>query len=156
MKLASMILILIVIQGVVMIYDQVYDPDDPLGLIEGYGDNETSVWDFVQDPTPWNSTVLIAGLIGLGIIATGFIVAGIFFNTPSDTAFFGPVFTLLIAVGMVPILSLRNVFVRNAATFGCDTLACPQATIAWIFTGGIIGIFYILSVLEWWSGRSTG
>jgi len=155
MKLASMIMILIVIQGVVMFYDQVYAPDDPLGALEGYGDNESSMWNFIQNPSGWSGSSFLSVFLTLTSVA-GLIGIGVYLVTKSDTSLFFGVFTLFLAAGSIPILSLRNIFVRNAAYFGCETLACPNATIAWLFTGGILGILYVLSVLEWWSGRSTG
>ena len=57
MKLANMILILIVLQGAIMMYDQVYDTTSY--TLESYDDNETSIWEFVSDPTGWNNTVLL-------------------------------------------------------------------------------------------------
>ena len=154
MKLANMILILVILQGAIMMYDQVYDTTSY--TLESYDDNETSIWEFVSDPTGWNNTVLIVVLLGLGVGAAAFIVVGTFLNTPSDTAIFAPVFTILIAAGMIPIISLYQVFNREPTLFGCATIPCPASILAWLFTGGIIGIFYVLAVLEWWSGRSTG
>ena len=154
MKLANMILILIILQGSIMMYDQVYDTTSY--TLESYDDNETSIWEFVSDPTGWNSTVLLAVLAGLGVVAAAFIVVGTFLNTPSDTAIFAPVFTVLIAAGMIPIISLYQVFTREPTLFGCTAIPCPASILAWLFTGGIIGVFYVLACLEWWSGRSTG
>ena len=104
MKLANMILILVILQGAIMMYDQVYDTTSY--TLEAYNDNQTSVWGFVSDPTGWNDTVLLVMLASLGVIAAAFIVVGTFLNTPSDTAIFAPVFTILIAAGMIPIISL--------------------------------------------------
>lgn len=154
MKLANMILILIVIQGVIVMYDQVFETTSY--DLEAYGDNETTIWRFVTDPTSWNSTALLVTLLGLGAAAAAFIVIGTFLNTPSDTAIFSPVFVLLIAAGAIPIISLYNVFTREVAMFGCAAMPCTPAIITWAFTGGILAIFYVLAVLEWWSGRSLG
>jgi len=153
MKLANMILILIVLQGVIIMYDQVFD--DATFDLETYDDNETTVWNFIIDPSSWGSTSLLTIFIGL-LSVTGVIAIGIYAITKSDTVLFYPVFTALIAFGAIPIISLYEVFTRDPGVFGCATIPCPASILAWLFTGGIIAIFYVLSVLEWWSGRSTG
>jgi len=152
MKLSNMIMILIIIQATVIFYDQVYDSGSY--ELEAYGDNETSIWKFVSDPSSWTDTAFLIVLVLLGAGATAFIVVGTFLNTPSDTALFSTVFTLFIAAGAVPIISLYHVFTRNVEMFGCSAMPCTTATLAWVLTGGLLAIFYILAVLEWWSGRS--
>ncbi len=150
MKLSNMIMILIIIQGVIIFYDQVYTSSYEL---EAYADNETAIWKFVSDPTGWTGTsllIILASLIGLG----GAIAIGTYLYTKSDTVLFFGIFSMFIAAGAVPIISLYHVFTRNVSMFGCSAMPCTTATLAWVFTGGIIAIFYVLSVLEWWSGRS--
>lgn len=154
MKLANMILILIVIQAVIVIYDQVYDSTSY--ELDSYADENSQVWNFVLDPTSWSSSSLLIALLALGAGAAAFIAVGTFLNTPSDTAMFSPAFVLLIGAGAVPIISLYNVFSREVAMFGCTSMPCTPALILWALSGGFLAVFYILSVLEWWSGRSTG
>ncbi len=151
MKLSNMIMILIIIQATIMFYDGIMISGDP--YLRGYGDNETLIWDFVANPSSWTGTSFLAFfavLIGIG----GAIAIGTYLYTKSDTVLFFGVFTMLLAAGAIPILSLYNVFTRNSAMFGCATADCTTAILAWVFTGGLIAIFYVLSVLEWWSGRS--
>jgi len=157
MKLASMILILIVLQGTIMLYDGLYDTSIDEDL-NPYGDNETTMWEFAMNPTSWNDSPFVILIAGIAVLGIGFIVAGIFLNTPSDTALFFPIFIGLIAIGMVPVGSLSIVFTREVAMFGCTgaDMSCLPALLTWVFTGGVLAVFYILSVLEWWSGRSTG
>ena len=150
MKLSNMIMILIIIQATIIFYDQVYTSSYEL---EAYGDNGTAIWEFVADPTGWTGTsllIILASLIGLG----GAIAIGTYLYTKSDTVLFFGIFSMFIAAGMVPIISLYHVFTRNVSMFGCSSMPCTTATLAWVFTGGLIAIFYVLSVLEWWSGRS--
>jgi hypothetical protein len=155
MKLSSMLLLLVILQVTIMFYWGL-DPGDDFGM-EAYEDNETVIWHFVTDPTDWKLTPFLILLFGLGILGTSFIVVGIFISTPSDTAIFSPVFGMLLAAGAVPIISLYQVFRDNYLLFGCeiDTI-CSTSLWVWILTGGIIGLFYVLSVIEWWSGRSMG
>jgi len=153
MKLSNMIMVLVIIQAAIIMYDQVYSSDYEL---TAYDSNETIMWDFIADPTGWSSTALLIALIAIGAAGAAFIIVGTFLSTPSDTALFSPIFILLLGVGAIPIVSLYHVFTRNVALFGCTSMPCAPATWLWVFTGGIIGLFYILSVLEWWSGRSMG
>ena len=154
MKLSSMIIFMIILQASIMFYTGLA-PDD-MEMVP-YSDNDTVVWNFATDPTGWKLTPFLIILAGLGVVGTGFIVTGVFLRTPSDTAMFSPVFITLLAAGAVPILSLYTVFRNNYAMFGCpiETI-CATSLWVWLFTGGTIGLLYVLSVLEWWSGRSMG
>jgi hypothetical protein len=157
MKLSNMIMILVIIQAVIILYYAIYSgAGDNAYTLQTYGDNESKVWNFVADPSNWSGTLLLIALIAIGGTAVTFIVVGTFLNTPSDSALFSPVFILLIGAGAVPIMSLYGVFMSEIELFGCSSLPCPLATFSWILTGGLLAIFYVLAVLEWWSGRSTG
>jgi len=152
-----MLMILFIIQATIILYDNVFaSSGSDAYTLTPYDSNQSTVWNFFTSPTLWSNTLFLIALLGLGGAAIAFIVVGTFLNTPSDTAIFSPVFVLLIGAGAVPIISMYNVFHRNIAMFGCTALPCPIATFAWVITGGLIALFYILSVLEWWSGRSTG
>ena len=155
MKLSVMLIFMVILQATIMFYTGIA-PSDDLELA-AYKDNDTAIWSFVTNPVGWKTTNLQILLVGIGVLGVGFIIAGTFFNTPSDTALFAPIFAMLLAAGVVPILSLYTVITSNYAMFGCDLDAvCAPALWLWIFTGGIIGLLYVLSVLEWWSGRSMG
>jgi hypothetical protein len=157
MKLANMLMILIVIQSVIILYDAVYTSSGNEGYtLESYGDNESKVWNFITDPSSWSESLFLIAVLALGATSATFIAIGTFLNTPSDSALFSPLFIIFIGVGFVPIVSMYHVFTRNISFFGCSSLPCPLATFAWVLTGGIIAIFYVLGVLEWWTGRSTG
>lgn len=153
MKLAQIILILIIIQGTIIMYDQVFADDYDL---ISYGDNETTIWSFATNPAEWSSSSFIVTLLAL-VSVTGAIGIGVYLYTKSDTILFFSIFELLIGVGMVPIISLYQVFTRDITMFGCEVggAVCTNGIIAWVFTGGILAILYILACLEWWSGRAT-
>jgi len=153
MKLATMIMFMIIIQGVVMIYDQVFTTDYDL---TSYASNDSVVWNFITNPSGWSTTDFLGVFTGLVAIG-GAIGVGIYLYTKSDTALFFPVFTVLLGVGAIPITSLYSVFTRNPAMFGCDVWeVCPLGIIFWLLTGGLLSIFYVLACLQWWSGRDTG
>lgn len=152
MKLANMIMILLILQMSIIMFDAVSVPDYEL---TPYDSNDTVIWDFILDPTGWTGTsllIIFAGLIGL----VGAIGVGVYLYTKSDTVLFFGVFTLLLGIGAVPIVSLYQMFTRNVSFFGCTAMPCTPAIIVWALTGGMLAIFYVLSVLEWWSNRSVG
>jgi len=155
MKLMNMILLLLIIQATIVFYDEVYEAGD-YGDLDAYGAGGGTIWGFATNPVNWNSTALLIAFLAIGAVTASFIIVGTFLNTPSDTAIFSTAFTLFIAAGMLPIISLYDVFLRNSAMFGCPltTELCLPAILTWLFTGGLIAIFYVLSVLEWWSGRT--
>ena len=152
MKLSNMIMILLILQMSIIIFDAVSVPDYEL---TAYDSNDTVIWDFILDPTGWTGTSLLLLFATLTAVG-GAIAIGIYLVTKSDTSLFFPVFTLLLGVGAIPIVSLYQMFTRNIGFFGCSSIPCLPATIVWALTGGVLAIFYVLSVLEWWSNRSVG
>jgi len=155
MKLSSMIIFMVILQAVIMFYTGLA-PTDDFEMVP-YEDNDTVIWNFATDPTGWKTTPLLVIILALGAISAAFIATGLFLRTPSDTAIFSPIFLTLIAAGSVPILSLYTVFSNNYAMFGCEIDAvCLPSLWAWAITGGLIGLLYVISVLEWWSGRTMG
>ncbi len=149
MKLSTIIIILVILQGSILLYDQVYSEDF---TVPSYASNETALWDFVTDPSSWSDTQLLTVFASLTAVA-GLIGVGVYLVTQSDTALFFGVFTFLLGFGSIPIGSLYNVFMRNVEFFGCSEIPCTPAIFAWAFTGGILAILYVLAVLEWWSNR---
>jgi len=152
MKLANMIMILVILQMSIVVFDAVSVPDYEL---TSYDSNDTVIWDFVLDPTGWSVSNLLL-VLGSLVAVGGVIGVGVYLVTKSDTALFFGVFTLLLGAGAIPIVSLYQMFTRNLSFFGCTTMPCIPAIIVWALTGGILAIFYILSVLEWWSNRGVG
>lgn len=152
MKLANMIMILVILQFSIILYDSVYEDDFELS---SYESNETTLWNFILNPSGWTGTDLLLIFATLGAVA-GVIGIGVYFVTRSDTSLFFGVFTLLLGLGAIPIASLYNVITREVEFFGCTAIPCVPAIMVWAVTGGILAIFYVLSVLEWWSNRSVG
>ena len=153
MKLSNMIMILLILQmSIIIFYNVVETPDYEL---TSFGSNDTVVWDFILDPTGWSGTDFLLAFVSLTAIG-GAIALGVYLVTKSDTSLFFPVFTILLGVGAIPIASLYTVITNELNFFGCTAMPCTPAIITWAFTGGLLAVFYVLSVLEWWSNRSVG
>jgi len=150
MKLSNMIMILIVLQLSIIMFDNIVE--DPDYELTAYASNETTMWDFVLNPSGWAGTSLLL-IFGSLTVVGGLIGIGIYLVTKSDTALFFPVFTLLLGIGAVPISSLYTVITRELSFFGCTSMPCTPAIIVFALTGGLLALFYVLSVLEWWSNR---
>lgn len=151
MKLSNMILILVVIQATIILYDQVYDAGDY--ELESYSTNSSVLWSYIINPVGGSSSTLITTLIGLTITG-GLIGIGTYLYTKSDTVLFLPIFILLLGLLTIPIVSLYQVFTRDVHFFGCAAMPCANALWAWAITGGLLALLYVIAVLEWWSGRS--
>ncbi len=149
MKLSNMIMILIILQASIIIFDAVSVSDYEL---TSYSSNESTLWNFVADPTGWSGSALLVFFASLTAVA-GLIGVGVYLVTKSDTSLFFGIFTLFLGFGSIPIISLYNMFMRNVNFFGCSSIPCVPAIIVWALTGGILAIFYVLAVLEWWSNR---
>ena len=157
MKLINVFILLLIIQGTITLYDDVFAITGEEGyIIVPYGANDSLMWNLLADPSGWSGSGFIMRVIGLTAL-TAAIGIGVSFFTKSDTILFIPVFTVLLGFASIPIVSLYQVFTRNIAFFGCTTItACPQMYFAWVFTGGVLVLITITSILSWWSGRSMG
>ena len=158
MKLAPMIMLLVIIQIVIMFFNVAYVEDsytlDSYNSSTIINNTSPSIMEFIQNPTGWSGSDLLklfSGIVGVA----GLFSIGVYLVTKSDTILFMPVAMVLFGFGAIPIISLYNVFMSNSSLFGCTSIPCPLAIMAYTVTVGLIGIFYVLAVLEWWSGRST-
>lgn len=158
MKLAPMIMLLVVIQLTIIFFHSSYAEGsytlNPYNVSEAVNNTSPRILEFILDPTSWSGSdilTLIAGIVGVA----GAFAVGVYLVTKSDTVLFMPVAMMFFGFGAIPIISLYNVFMSNSSLFGCTGIPCPLAIIIYGATAGLIAVFYILAVLEWWSGRST-
>ncbi len=159
MKLAPIIMLLVIIQVTIMFYTGAYSEEtyglDPYNSSTIINNTGTAVWDFIADPTDWSATDVLTTIAGIIGIAGAFAV-GVYLITKSDTVLFMPIAMMFFGFGAIPMISLYNVFMNNSSIFGCTSIEpCSIAIMAFISTAGLIGLFYVLAVLEWWSGRPT-
>ncbi len=163
MKLAPIIMILIILQGVIIFYDQVYSTESCEGAcveeyaLGVYGDNQSSLWSFAADPTDWRGSQFLIFFFTILAAGAGATIVGAVIGYKGDMILFFGTFTFFLALGSVPILGLYKVISRDVSFFGCETMVtCIPAVLLWVFTGGILAVFYVLAVLDWWRTGSTG
>ncbi len=159
MKLAPMMMILVIIQVTIMFYTGAYSESsydlDPYNSSSIINNTDPSIIQFIADPTPWAGSdilMLFAGIVGV----VSLITTGLFVITKSDTILFFPIFTAFLSFGSIPLISLYKVFMAHSTIFGCASIEpCSVAIMIYMASAGLIALFYILAILEWWSGRST-
>jgi len=161
MKLAPMMMLLIILQLTIIFFHSSYTTDsytlDVYNSTTIVNASENSIFNFILDPTGWSASAIFTLLLGLMGVTGAAILIGSFFSNKSDSIIFFPVAVALLGFGAIPIISLYYVFMDSAYYFGCTDIGviCINAIIVWGLTAGLIGWFYVLSVLEWWSGRPT-
>ena len=158
MKLAPMVMLLIIIQITIMFFNSAYAEGsytlNPYNISDIVNNTSPSVFEFILDPTGWSGSdilILISGIVGVA----GAFAVGVYLVTKSDTILFMPIAMMFFGLGAIPMISLYNVFMSNSSMFGCTGIPCPLAIMVYGASVGLISIFYILAVLEFWSGRST-
>jgi len=159
MKLAPMIMVLVIIQVIIMFYSGAFSETsydlDPYNASSMINNTDPDIMQFIADPTDWAGSDFLLRLAGLvGVLSL--ITTGLFVITKSDTILFFPIFTAFLSFGSIPLISLYTVFMAHSSIFGCTDIGpCSVAIMAYMASAGLIAIFYVLAVLEWWSGRST-
>lgn len=158
MKLFYLMMILVIVQASVLLFDVGLTGGgyelDPYNSSSEFNNTDNTVWDFVTNPTGWESTnflLILAGLVTVG----GAIGIGIYLYTKSDLILLFSVFTVLLGFGAIPLISLYNLMNRNVAMFGCVATPCPIGIFFWTITGGLLGLAYVMACIEWWTGRQT-
>ena len=160
MKLAPMIMFLVIIQITIMFFNSAYSAEtytlDPYNSTTIINNTDNKIFKFILDPTGWSATSILTLLFAVIGVTGAAILIGTFLTNRTDTAIFYPVAFAFFGFGAIPIVSLYNAFMTDVTLFGCtiDTI-CTNAILLYGLTVGFISIFYILAVLEWWSGRST-
>ena len=154
-----MIAILVMLQVVIMFYSGAYSETsydlDPYNASSMINNTDPDIMQFIADPTDWASSDFLLRLAGLvGVLSL--ITTGLFVITKSDTILFFPIFTAFLSFAAIPLISLYGVFMAHSSKFGCTSIEpCSLAIMIYMASVGLLAIFYVLAVLEWWSGRST-
>jgi len=158
MKLSYMIMILIILQASILLFDGLLNPTsftyDPYNATINLNNTDNVFWDFATDPTGWSSSGLFVILLSI-IGVAGAIGIGVYLYTKSDLVLLFTFFGTLLGIGAVPVIQLYNLFNRNPAMWGCTGIPCPTSIFVWTLTGGVFAIFWVMACIEWWSGRPT-
>ena len=121
--------------------------------------NETStglyVWDVILDPTNLGGGQFIQLLVGL-ITGATVISVGLYLIFKTDLIITFPVFTALLGFGSIPLVNLYNLVYSEVGLFGCAAAdaGCFPPKVLLIFVG-ILGIWWLMATVEWWTGKSV-
>ena len=127
-------------------------------LFEGQTPTNTSLWQIVTQPQNWNSLtfILTISAISLGIGAAGAFV-GTMFGLKTDFMVFSSMIPGLLSL-CVPIINFAVMIGKYSAQIFCspaaiDMTGCPAAMWMVIITGGVLGVYYLFTVIDWWRSR---
>lgn len=159
MRLAYMIMLLMVIQITIVVFDS---PDSNsfnlLGTVEGVEIEDSSytsaIWEFITKPYSWTPSEFIAIFTAFITIGTG-IVIGLMYTQRLEINILFPLFLIILTLGTLPIANLSEIIYREASSFGCIVGEfCYPATVLVALICGLLGILWVFTCVEWWSGRA--
>jgi len=139
-KLLSMMLLLVAIQFVLLLYVNPTAED-------------TDLWTAVSNPTNWGSKEFLLAIIGIsaGAAAVAAIVTSAI-GVKSDLLIFAGAVVGFLSIGVI--LRTLGVWMQAQLTtiFCGDVFAgtCSPANFVTWGSVGVIGFYYIFTVVEWW------
>lgn len=166
MKLFGAIMVMLIIQtGILimdgLIIDSTNSPQD--NLLNPYnvtdsninGTGGFTVWTFVTNPTEWSTSGLI-GVLTTILVVAGAVGIGLYLWAGSDIALLFGFFIFLLGIGAVPVASLYTFVTREVTRYGCEIgTSCAVSQLVGMFTAGLLGLFWLFSVLSWWTNRDN-
>lgn len=110
------------------------------------------LYEFAINPANWFSSAFLAFL--LAMVATGVIVGFLFYRF--DLPFLFPLFMLFIVSGAPGVISLQQMIYSTVNSLACPGYAtCMPALLVSLVTVIPLGIYWVFSCIEWWTGRQT-
>jgi len=159
MRLAYMIILLMVIQMTIVVFDgTTTDSFSLVSEIEGEETSDSSyasaLWAFLVRPQNWTASEFLGVFTAFVTIGTG-IVIGLMYTQRLEINILFPLFLIILSIGTIPIASLTTVIYREAPTYGCTVGSpCYVADLLVAFICGTLGILWVFTCVEWWSGRA--
>ena len=144
-RLMSLMIFLVALQAILI-------------LFEGMSPAATAIWTAATNPFDWASLVLIIEIAGISLTLWGAaLMIGSVLGIKTDFMIFAALISSLLTFGVV-ISDFAGVIGKYISGIFCagvlasDWASCPAAVWLVTITIGILGIYYIFSVLEWWRG----
>ena len=159
MRLAYVFSVLLIMYLTIGIIDNVMDTNlSDWEASVSSSDNKTGIsgstfFNIVFQPYLWKENQWIITLGGILAVSVGIGAVGAYL-TKSDIVLLMPFAILLLSIGIYPLISIYSFITRNVGMFACTVgETCTEAWLIGILTAGVMGLFYTLSVLEWWFWR---
>jgi len=151
MRLAPFLMVLFVLYVMMGLIDQTMNPS-----LQAYGNGAGSAWlTALTQPWNWQGNSLLL-LLGTSVVAAVGIAVGTSFFSRSDIVTLAALAYAFMAMGAIPLITLYSFVTRNVGWFIPDCTIgqpCGPANIIGGLTVGVLGLFYLFTVLEWWMWR---
>ena len=142
---------LVILWAVYLMMGLINDTLDP--NLSPYGSTGYTWMDMILSPWQWSTNQFLLAITA-AVGGLTLIVAASSFFTRSDIATLSPLAGGFILMGAVPIVGLYAFVTRNVGMFACTAgESCAAANIIGASTAGIVGIMYLMTVMEWWFWR---
>ena len=149
MRLAPFMVVLFVMYLSINVLDKTLDP-----TLQNPDSTGVSYFALILQPSLWDTNSFIVLLIGF-IGAVSLITATIGILTRSDIVTLSGGAASLMAMGAIPIIQLYWFMSRNVGSMtGCiPGDPCASAMIVGSLTAGVVGLMWVMTVLEFWLWR---
>ena len=141
-KLMNLFMIMIAIELSMMLYASTTPSYNPL-------------WQVLVSPS-WNSLLILvtAGSIAVGLGWGAAVVMGSVFGLKTDFMVFAVMIPGIFTWGTLIYDFRKLLYAEFAPKFMCKAGAlCIPADVIAILTGGILALWFIFGVIDWWRGR---
>lgn len=110
--------------------------------------------DLLIQPWMWSNNAFILIVLG-SVFTVSAITAATAYLTRSDILVLAGLAGIFISMGAIPIVNLYSFVTRNVEQYACTPGDCMASAIIGGLTAGVIGLMYVMTVLEWWLWRPT-
>jgi len=142
-RLLSLMIFLVALQAILI-------------LFEGTTPNATAIWTMARDPFSWYSATIIAEIVAIAVgLGAAAIMLGNAIGIKTDFMIFAVLISSLMTFGAI-ISDFAGVIGKDlsgifcAGTLATDWASCPAAVWLVTITVGMLGLYYVFTVLEWW------
>lgn len=151
MRLGPFFIVLFVIHISIGLLDKVLTP-----TLTGFQSISTgsSFMDILIQPWMWNNNSFTLIILG-SIFTVSAITAATAYLTRSDILVLAGLAGIFISMGAIPIVNLYSFITRNVNQFACTPGDCLAASVIGGLTAGVLGLMFIMTVIEWWLWRPT-
>jgi len=125
-------------------------------MFEGQSPEHTALWQIVINPFSWNALIFFGAVSALALaIGGGAIFFGSVAGLKTDFMVFSGMIPAVISMS-IPVANLSGVIGKYTSSFFCGGIiwtSCAPSIILTIITGGILSIYTIMTIIDFWRGK---